>query len=79
MLTGMHDQEDMRAQAHPHTLAVIDHLGDIGSLPEQALHPRVVEAVRTANSATQLAMNLRDMVAAHPDVLPRRQRAQQRN
>ena len=79
MLTGMNDEVDLISQTNPHTLAVIDHLGDIGSLPEEDLHPRVLEAVRTASTATQLVMNLRDMVASHPDVLPMRQQAQQRD
>jgi len=79
MLTGMNEEVDLIPQTHPHTLAVIDHLGDIGTLPERTLHPRVLEAVRAANTATQLVMNLRDMMASHQDVLPARQRAQQRN
>jgi hypothetical protein len=64
---------DLAAVTGPNTVAVVNHVHNIGMLPTSQLHPSVLRAARQAHdNPEQLVRNLLALVTANPPVMPNR-------
>jgi hypothetical protein len=72
MLSGR-GRPDLSAVTGSNTVAVVNHVHNIGMLPTSQLHPSVLRAVRQAHdNPEQLVRNLLALVTANPPVMPNR-------